>query len=85
VLVGAPDYRLVNVSYLWAMILGYETALMDRGLPNAHAAFRSWIFEPRPDLNRTSEWYGGALLKENDNDHLRVVAQILRWLDEYEA
>jgi hypothetical protein len=84
-LVGSPDYRKVNVSYLLLMMAGYECALMDAGLPTQAGPFREWIFERRPDLRRNSLWYGQALLPEMGGDDLRVLAQIREWAEEFES
>lgn len=83
-LVGAPDHVTVNVSYLFAFINGYNTALHSRGLPSEYVPFRAWIYERRPELAHNSDWFGGVLLRELGGDHLRVLAQIDAWAEEFE-
>lgn len=84
-LVGAPDFQQVNVSILRTWIHGYDLALEDQGQPPQHRPFLDWLHARRPDLKNHPLWYGEALLPVLGNDHLRVVAQILEWVGEYET
>jgi hypothetical protein len=85
-LVGAPDYRKVNVSILRTWIYGYDLALHDLGHASQHRPFLTWLHERRPDLKHHPLWYGEALLQEaGDDDHERVIATILKWVEEFEA
>ncbi len=84
-LVAAPDFQKVNVSLLRTYIHGYDQALGDSGLPTQHDAFLGWLQKRRPDLKHSALWYGEALLPKMDNDHERVVRQILEWVGEFEA
>src|SRR5258705_4040193 len=85
-LVGAPDFRTINLSMLRSYIDGYETALRDFGLPSQHKPFLDWLNYHRPEFKQGTFWYREARLqKKLVTSHQEAIAQILTWLDEYES
>jgi hypothetical protein len=85
-LVGWPDFRTRSVSYLRGRIEAYETALHDIGQSSQHKPFLDWLYYRRPEFQFGAHWYGEALLQRGIvNTHDEAIAQILAWLDEYEA
>jgi hypothetical protein len=75
-LVGWPDHRTLNVSYLFAFITGYEFCLSTVGRDSELRLFNDWISANRPELGRGSQWFGEVLLQQMGGDHARTIDEI---------
>jgi hypothetical protein len=83
-LVGLPDHRTVNISYMQAILSGFRLAVVGTPAEKELTAFEGWVRRKKFRSRKYSSlWFGEALCLKLGGDHLRTVEQILEWAEEY--
>lgn len=76
----APGFTL---DHFHLFITGYDTALVDAGLPSQHRPFKEWIYRQHPQWRQSSEWWAKHLLRANAEDLHKTLDEILRLVDQF--